>query len=80
MGWNRRAGIALDLAQRSALRRVGERDCNAACTCAPGSSDSMDIVFRLPRQVEIDDVRDPGHVDAAGRNVSRDERTHATPA
>ncbi len=40
----------------------------------------MQIVLRLARQVEIDDLRDARHVDAAGRDVGRHQRTHAAAA
>ena len=59
---------------------IGERNGDARRARAARAADAVDIVLRLPRQVEIDYVGDAGHVDAARRDVGRDQRAHAAAA
>ena len=47
---------------------------------ATGPADAVDVRLGVLRQVEIDHVVDPLDVDAARREVRRDERRHRPPA
>ena len=38
-----------------------------------GPADAVDVVLRVPRQLEVDDDRQVLDVEAAGRDVGRDE-------
>jgi len=40
----------------------------------------VNVVLGLARRVEVDDVADAGHVDAARGHVGGDQHTHATVA
>ena len=40
---------------------------------AAGPADAMDVVLRVPRQLEVDDDRQVLDVEAAGRDVGRHE-------
>ena len=39
-----------------------------------GTADAVDVAVAVVRRIEVDDVRDPGDVDAAGGDVGRDQR------
>ena len=47
---------------------------------AAGAADPVHVAFRILRQVEVDDVRDPGDVKPARRDVRRDEHVDAAVA
>jgi hypothetical protein len=52
----------------------GDKTCGAARGLhSSRPADSMDVILRAVRQVEVDDVPDIGHVDAACRNIRRDK-------
>ena len=74
------ADDTLDGPQLGALIRIAQRDCNAVRAVAAGAADAVHIAFRLVRQVEIDDMRDAGNVDAARRDVGGDKYAHGTVA
>ena len=63
----------LDLREHRALAGVAERDGLARRAGAPGAADAMDVILRGLRQLEVEDVRDAVDVDAAGRDVGRDQ-------
>ena len=67
---------------RSTARSVAsqKRDGDAAGAGARGAADAVDIAFRLVRQIEIDDVGDAGHVDAARGDVGRHQHAGAAGA
>src|SRR4051794_14600474 len=54
-----------------------ERDAHAAGAGARRAADAVHVVLGLGRRVEVDDVRDPGDVDAARGDVGGDERVDA---
>src|SRR5690349_20872030 len=62
-----------DVPEERTLFRVAERDRDALIAGTGRAANAMHIALRLIRQIEIDDVRDAIDVDAAGRDVSRDE-------
>lgn len=43
---------------------------------APGSSDTVNVIFRLRREIEIHDVRDSDHINSARGDVCGHEDTH----
>src|SRR5690348_15422948 len=47
-----------------------------SCSLHPGCpADSMDVIFRAMRQIEVDHMTDIGHVDAPCGNVGRNEHS-----
>jgi hypothetical protein len=60
------------------FRVVHEAHGGARATGAAGAADTVHVVFRELRQVVVEHVRDAGDVDAAGRDVGRDQHAHAT--
>ena len=56
---------------RSSL--VAERDRDAGRAGAGGAADAVDVGLGHVRQIEVDDVRDAVDVDAARRDVGRDQ-------
>ena len=63
----------LDVAQQPVLARLDERDRHALAAGPTGPPDPMDVGVGVRRHVEVDDVRDVLDVEAAGRDVGRDE-------
>ena len=63
----------LELSQAVGVIVRDEADCVANRLVAPGAADSMDVILRLRRKVEVDDVRNPVNVDAARRDVGRNQ-------
>jgi hypothetical protein len=63
----------LDVAQIGPLLVAAERDRGAGGAGPRGSADAMHVIFGHVRQFEIDDVRHPVDVDAAGGNVGGDK-------
>src|SRR3546814_7682339 len=55
-----------------------ERHRDALGAGAGGAADAVHVGLRHVRQVEVDDVADLLHVDAAGRDVSRDQDRQPT--
>src|SRR5690606_37104351 len=64
----------LDVAQIGALLTVAERDRDAFCTRTRGAPDPVNVAFRNVRQLVVHDVRHLVDIDAARRDVCRDER------
>src|SRR6185312_15771993 len=73
-------GQLLNVAQKSALAVVAERDRDTVGAGARGAADAMDIAFRDVRQIEIEDMGDAVNVDAARRYVGRDQHAGAAVA
>jgi hypothetical protein len=58
----------------------GDKTCGAACGLhSSRPADSMDVIFRAMRQIEVDHVTDIGHVDTPRRNVRRDKYAKDSP-
>src|SRR5262245_43077405 len=70
------AGAARDGAQLGAFGRITECDRHARGAVAAGAADAVDVALRLVGQVEIDDMADAGHVDAARGNIGGDKDAH----
>lgn len=52
----------------------GDKTCGTACGLhSSRPADSMDVILRAMRQIEIDHVTNIGHVDAPCRNIRRDK-------
>ncbi len=51
-----------------------ERDPDAGGAGAAGATDAVNVGLRIVRRVEVDDMRDPGDVDPASRDIGRDQR------
>ena len=66
-------GHSFDRAQCSMIGRIAKRYCNAAGAGTRGPADAVHIVLRLRGQIEVDDMRNAGHVDAARCDVGRDQ-------
>src|SRR6516165_5074625 len=85
---NSHANKLLDIAQEGHLLAVAQRDRNTFRASARRTADTMHVGFRHVRQIEIHDVADAIDVDAARRNIRRNEcpnfafakgREHALP-
>ena len=63
----------LDVAQVFPLLAVAERDRDPGRARPGGAADAVDVGFGDVRQIVVDDVRDAVDVDAARRDVGRDE-------
>ena len=66
----------LDVAQIRPLVIGAEADRHAVIARARGAADAVDILVRHVRQLEVEDMADARHVDAARRDVGRDEDLH----
>ena len=66
----------LDRGKEGALGRIAQRDRHARCAGARRPSDAVHIALRLVRNIEIDDVGDAVDIDAARRDVGRDQDRH----
>src|SRR5215813_13228028 len=71
-------GEPLDALELPALARIAERDGDARGAGARGAADAMDVALGVGRQFVVDDVGHALHVDAARREVGRDQ--YAGPA
>ena len=60
--------------------RRRERDRDAVGAGAAGAADAVHVVFGALRQIEVDDVRDAGDVDAARGDVGRHQQAHLAAA
>src|SRR5437588_8632440 len=63
----------LDVAQERPLFIVAKRDRGAVGSGARSAADAVHVALRNIRQVVIDDVADAVHVDAARRDVGRNQ-------
>src|SRR3954468_13813820 len=72
-------GQALDRAQRAALLRITERQCDARRSGARRAADPVDVALRLGRELVVDHVRHAVDVDPARRDVGRDQHADAAP-
>src|SRR5262249_24765709 len=70
---DRLAEKLLDLIERLLLGGCRERDRRACASRTARPPDAVDIVLRMDRHVEIEDVADDGDVEPAGRDVRGDE-------
>ena len=67
---------AFDSGDFLALSRIAQRNRDTAVALAGRAADAVHVGFRIERHVEVDDVRDVGNVDAARRDVGRDEHAN----
>src|SRR5882757_9890740 len=72
------ADDALHLAQLGVFRRIAQRDRDTVHAVAAGTADTVDVAFGLVRQVEIHDMADAGDINAARRDIGRDQNAHRT--
>ena len=77
---DRHADQLLDVAQKRPLLGLAERDRHPVGAGAGGAADAMHVALRNVRQVVVDHVADALDVDAARRDVGRDQRAHASGA
>src|SRR5512135_1262063 len=70
------AGVALDLLQVHRIAVGSKRYGDAGSAAATGTTDAVHVVLGELGQVEVDDVGDAGHVDAARGNVGGDQHAH----
>ena len=71
------AGVAFDVLDQSAFTHARKTHCNAGATSTAGTSDTVNIVFSLTRQIEVDDMADTRHVNTTRCNVSRHQHLGA---
>src|SRR5215470_735554 len=74
---HRPAEMPLDRAQLLAFLGRGEARRAPACLGTRGAADAVDVILCRVRQVEVDDVCDVGHVDAARSDVGGDQHAVA---
>src|SRR5215470_18127800 len=77
---HRLAEMPLDRAQLLAFFGRGEARRAPACLGTRGAADAVDVILYRVRQVEVDDVCDVGHVDAARSDVGGDQHAVAAGA
>lgn len=65
-----------DIAQIGQFGWLTQRNRNAGGTGARGAANAMDIGFRHVGKLEIDNVRDAVNINAARRNIGRDQDLH----
>ena len=65
------ADEVFDRLQCSDFFAVHQRKCVAHILRASGSADAMNVIFRMFRDIIIDDVTDAGNVESARRDISR---------
>ena len=70
---DRQACQLFNVPQVTAFLVAAQRDRYAGRTGAGRSADPVYIIFGHVRQLEIDDVRYPFHIDPSGRDVGSDE-------
>ena len=71
-GW-RDARQFLDVPEISPLARIAERQCRSAGAGSRRTADAVHVAFRLVRQLVVDDMRNPRHIDASCGNIRGDE-------
>src|SRR5277367_5589203 len=74
---DRCTGHALYRAQHAMFAGIAEGYGDTAGTGTRGPADAVDVVLWLGRQIEVDDMRNAGHIDATRRDVRRDQHTRA---
>ena len=77
---NGRAHQALDRQKMRPLARVAEGERRAACACARGAADAVNVAFRLVGQLVVDHMGDIGNIDTACGDIGRNENAYATVA
>src|SRR6185369_4177129 len=70
---DRLAEEPLDAPQEVRLVDADEADRLARGSGPPGPADPVDVVLRVPRQLEVHDVREVLDVEPAGRHIRRNE-------
>ena len=76
---NSHANKLLDVAQERHLFAVAQRNRDAVGARAGSAADPVHVGFRHVRQIEIHDVADAVHIDAARCNIGRNERPDRRP-
>ena len=71
----RRSHDLLDLPHVAALIETCERHCPPCSPCSSGSTNAMNIILRIRREIIIDNNLYTGHVDAARSNVGCHEHS-----
>src|SRR6185437_992013 len=69
-----------DVAQERPIRRIAERDRDAACAGTRGAADAVNIAFGHVRQLEIDDMRHVVDVDTARGDIGGHQHARTTGA
>ena len=64
---------ALEAAEFAEVLAGDEGDRGTSCERAASTADTVDVIFELVREVEIEDVRDTVDVDTARGDIGRDE-------
>ncbi len=67
---NRVAGDLFDVLQQLQVFGGDQGKRSAFAAGATGAADTVHVVVRLPRQIEIEDVADVGNIEAASGNVA----------
>ena len=75
--WDGHADELLDVAEKRRLIGVAEGDGHAIRAGARGAPDPMHIGFRHIGQIEVHDVADAVDIDAARRDIGRNQGSHA---
>src|SRR3954468_18813036 len=76
--WDRLLQHPLDAAEQVDLVDADERDGLTRSAGPTGPADPVDVVLRVPRELEVDDDRQVLDVEAARRDVGRDEDSDLT--
>src|SRR5436305_13516785 len=72
--WNGLPDQPFDRRDRFDIERGHHRDRGAGAPRTPGAADAMDVVVRVMRDVEIEDMADRRNIEAAGRDVCGDQQ------
>tara|TARA_B100000161_G_C33357953_1_gene327648 strand:+ start:157 stop:648 length:492 start_codon:yes stop_codon:yes gene_type:complete len=64
---------AFDVAQQTNVTRFAERNRGTFGATTTGTADTVDIAFRIVRQVIVDDMRDARNVNTTCGNVGRNQ-------
>jgi hypothetical protein len=64
---------AFDVAKQTNVTRFAERNRSTFGATTAGTADTVDIAFRVVRQVIVDDVRDARNVDTTCSNIGRNQ-------
>ena len=70
-------GEALNRAHRKLLAHIGKADSDAVLAGATGTTDAVNVIFSLTRQIIVDHVRDALDVDAARGHIGSNQYTQA---
>ena len=60
------------------IERGDDRDRGTGAPRTPGAADAMDVVVRMMRDVEIEDVAGGGDIETTGRDVGCDQQRDFT--